>query len=80
MTWHYIDRMFYNDSTGEVVVQYNVQMPPEEYDAIAPPYKRYEVVIASGLTETLIGEHHFGSWDETISELHDGRCDGQPPA
>lgn len=80
MAWYQPDRIWFDDTTGNLIFQYNVPLSPEEYDAISNPYDRYEVVAATGLSATKIGTHHFGSWDETIKEAHDQRCDGQPPA
>jgi hypothetical protein len=80
MAWNQVGRFWFDDVAGKLVFQYDKQLPPEQYDAIAPPYERYEVVVHSGLVATKIGEHHFGSWDEEIPQTHQGRCDGQPPA
>lgn len=80
MAWNQVERFWFDDVTGKLIFQYNVQLPPETYDAISAPYDRYEVVVDSGLVAQKIGQHHYGSWDETIPESHQGRCDGQPPA
>ncbi len=63
-----------------MIFLFAVPLPPEEFDAINNPYKMWQVTLATGLTATEVGEHHFGSWDETIPETHSGRCDGQPPS
>lgn len=82
MAWNLVDKIWYDDATGQLVIQYNVQLPPESYPYYGQPFERYEcnILTVPLLNETKIGEEHPASQDDTIQATHSGRCDGQPPS
>lgn len=82
MAWNFVDRIWYNDVSGQLVIQYNVELPPESYPSYGSPFERYECAVLTLplLNETKIGEEHPAAQDDSVAASHSGRCDGQPPS